>query len=247
MSDLILREFNGKSIRHRMDGFMSLTDMCQSHGKLFADWNRLKATKEYLKVLQDKHYVNSHNGPIESKVGGIPETTGTWGDRRVAMRLAQWLSPEFAIQVDEWIVELMTTGTVSIVQPVAQPVRQLAPQRDLLDYLNAAKSIGIDQDPILKSLFSQRMAEQLGGTALPSSSTPKHILLTVRASELGVSSREIGSGSQLGKYVRSLGFAPTGTSQHGKHPVNVYECSIDLDAAILNFFDVELESEAVAS
>lgn len=233
MSDLILREFNGKSIRHRADGFMSLTDMCESHGKLFADWNRLKATKDYLKALLDKHYGDSHNGPIESKVGGTPETTGTWGDRRVAMRLAQWLSPEFAIQVDEWVVELMEVGTVSIVQP-ATPVRQLAPQRDLLDYLNAAKSIGIDQDPILKSLFSQRMAEQIGGshdvTVLP-------CVLTVRAIELGISQSEIGSGSQLGKFIVARGFKPSGKSQHGKYEVNCYDRTPELDDAILNFFD----------
>ncbi len=129
MSDLIWREFNGKSIRHRADGFMSLTDMCEANGKLFGNWNQLKATKEYLKALLDKHYWNCNSGPIEINEGGNHASglTGTWGDRRVAMRLAQWLSPEFALQVDEWVVELMEVGTVSIAQP-QQPIRQLAPQ-----------------------------------------------------------------------------------------------------------------------
>ena len=233
MSDLILREFNGKSIRHRADGFMSLTDMCEANGKLFGNWNQLKATKEYLKALLDKRYGDSNNGPIEINQGGNPTGQGTWGDRRVAMRLAQWLSPEFAIQVDEWVVELMEAGTVSIVQP-QQPIRQLAPQRDLLDYLNAAKSIGIDQDPILKSLFSQRMAEQLGG-----GHEPVHVpcILTVRAIELGISQSEIGNGSQLGKFIVARGFKSSGKSQHGKYQVNCYDRTSDLDAAILNFFD----------
>jgi predicted GIY-YIG superfamily endonuclease len=111
MSNLILREFKGKKIRQRKDGFMSLTDMCDANGKMFADWNRQKATKEYLKVLRRRSYVNSHNGPVEVNVGGSPETTGAWGDRRVAMRLAQWLSPEFAIQVDEWVVEFLAIKT----------------------------------------------------------------------------------------------------------------------------------------
>jgi hypothetical protein len=241
MSDLILREFNGKSIRHRVDGFMSLTDMCATHGKLFGNWNKTKEAKEYLKVLQSLRYSDQNNGPIEVNQGGTPSGQGTWGDRRVAMRLAQWLSPEFAIQVDEWIVELMERGTIS----VAQPARQLAPQRDLYDYMEIAKVMGLQESPILKSLFEQRMAEQLGGSGLSSTDAPKQILLTVRASELGISSREIGTGSQLGKYIRSLGFAPVGKSQHGKYPVNVYGCSIDLDKAILGFFsDVELENEA---
>ena len=66
-------------------------------GKLFNDFGRLKATQEYLEALTAKHYGNSRNAPVESNVGGSPETTGTWGDRRVALRLAQWISPEFAL------------------------------------------------------------------------------------------------------------------------------------------------------
>jgi hypothetical protein len=233
MSNLILRDFHGKSIRHRADGFMSLTDMCDANGKLFGNWNKLQSTKEYLKALQDKHYSDQNNGPIESKVGGTPEATGTWGDRRVAMRLAQWLSPEFAIQVDEWIVELMNTGTVSIASQPVQPVRQLAPQRDLKDWIDCMAVMKLTEDPILKSLVSQRMAEQLGIDREPAI-VP--CVLTVRAIELGVSQSEIGSGSQLGKFIVARGFASSGKSQHGKYQVNCYDRTAALDAAILNFF-----------
>lgn len=38
MTNLIVREFNGKKIRHREDGFMSLTDMCQAQDKRLNDW-----------------------------------------------------------------------------------------------------------------------------------------------------------------------------------------------------------------
>lgn len=244
MSDLILREFNGKSIRHRADGFMSLTDICSAGGKLFGNWNKLQSTKEYLKALQDKNYSDRNSSPIEIQEGNLGERGGTWGDQNVAVEISRWISPQFAIQVNEWVIELMTTGTVSIVQP-SHPVRQLAPQRDLLDYLNAAKSIGIDQDPILKSLFSQRMAEQLGGVhevvAVP-------CVLTVRAIELGISQSEIGTGSQLGKFIVARGFQSIGKSQHGKYSVNCFDRSPDLDAAILNFFDRSpVEVLAVAS
>lgn len=92
----------------------------------------------------------------------------------------------------------------------------------------------LTEDPILKSLVSQRMAEQLGGGHEPVS-VP--CVLTVRAIELGISQSEIGTGSQLGKFIVARGFEPKGKSQHGKYPVNCYDRTPDLDAAILNFFD----------
>jgi len=54
---------------------------------------------------------------IESKVGGSLESTGTWGHPKVAIRFAQWCSDSFAVQVDCWIDELMTTGSVSLSSP----------------------------------------------------------------------------------------------------------------------------------
>lgn len=52
MSDLILREFNGHTIRHRTsDGYICLTDMAKATGKKFSNWYQLKSTKELLKVL----------------------------------------------------------------------------------------------------------------------------------------------------------------------------------------------------
>jgi len=71
MSNLILRDWNGKSIRHREDGFMSLTDMCQAGGKLFGNWSRLQSTQEYLMVLTEKHYSDLNSGLLKSKKAAI--------------------------------------------------------------------------------------------------------------------------------------------------------------------------------
>lgn len=237
MAEYIVRTFLNQGIRQREDGFWSLTDMCRVNTKNLADWLRLKATEQYVEALKESRYGNSHNAPepIEIIQGGEPTGQGTWGDRQCAVRLAQWISPQFAIQVDAWVVELMSQGFVSIAnQRPESPQRQLAPQRDLVDYVNAARSIGIDQDPILKSLFSQRMAEQLGGDR---SDIPQPIVLTVRAQQLGISQDNIGTGAKLGKYIVKSGFLPQGKSQHGKYEVNVYAASSELDEAILEFFD----------
>lgn len=235
MAEYIVRTFLNQGIRQREDGFWSLTDMCRANGRSLGHWTELKSTKEYLEVLTESRYRDHDNGPIEIIQGGEPTLQGTWGDRQCAIRLAQWISPQFAVQVDAWVVELMSQGFVSIAnQRPESPQRQLAPQRDLVDYVNAAKSIGIDQDPILKSLFSQRMAEQLGGDR---SDIPQPIVLTVRAQQLGISQADIGTGAKLGKYIVKSGFLPQGKSQHGKYEVNVYAASPELDDAILEFFD----------
>ena len=135
----------------------------------------------------------------------------------------------------EVLISIRKTGKYEAQEAKPKPeARQLPPVRDVLDYLEAAKSIGIDQDPILKSLFSQRIAEQLGSTATEPKETI--IILTVRAAELGICQKLIGTGSQLGKYIKAIGLEPLGKSQHGKYPVNTYKLTPELDAAILDYF-----------
>ena len=48
---------------------------------------------------------------VEVRNGGVPGTNGTWcRDYRIALRFAQWLSPEFSIKVDEAILGLLAAG-----------------------------------------------------------------------------------------------------------------------------------------
>ncbi|NEP57912.1 MAG: KilA-N domain-containing protein [Symploca sp. SIO2G7] len=111
----LIRQWNGRTIRQRQDGYFSATDMCQACNKRFYNWERTDSAKEYLKALRNKHYSDLSNGELVDIIqGGIPEEQGTWIYRKVAIRLAQWLSPEFAIQVDDWIEELLTNGSVAI-------------------------------------------------------------------------------------------------------------------------------------
>ena len=117
-------------------------------------------------------------------------------------------------------------------QPI-QPQRQLAPQRDLIDYIEALNLAGVLDNPILKALITQRAAEQLGGNTLPAT---QQVIATVRAHELGYSAKEIGTGSSLGAFVKKQGCKPTGKTYHGIYKVNVYELTEDLDRAIHLYF-----------
>lgn len=140
MSDLIIREFQGKKIRQREDGYLSLTDMAKVSKKLISNWERLKATQDYLEALALRNYSDVTNGQLIDIVqGGIPQNQGTWGYRKVAIRFAQWLNPEFAITVDEWAEEIITKGgyiaptaTSEQLEALQQKITILQQERNIL-------------------------------------------------------------------------------------------------------------------
>ena len=245
MNSNIIRSWNGKTIRQREDGYLSATDMCQSCGKRWNNWYQLATTKEYLKALENKHCCDSSNGElIDSKVGGSAETTGTWVHRKVALRLAQWLSPEFAVQVDEWIEELLLKGKVDLTQ---QPVQQLPPADIRVSNLsNALISVGIQLDnPRFKQGIQDLYLDILviGSKQL---STPQETWLGVaeRAEQLGYApSVVVKNRSQLGKFVKACGL----NSRYEKRlcngtmrDINLYLQTEELDNSIREFLDAKI-------
>lgn len=120
MNNLIVREWNGKTIRQREDGYINATDMCQACDKKFSHWWENKSTQQYLQALSESVGITASTttsesqGLVEVIKGGNAQEQGTWIHRKVALRLAQWLSPEFAVQVDAWIEELLESGKVEL-------------------------------------------------------------------------------------------------------------------------------------
>ncbi|MBE7384422.1 MAG: KilA-N domain-containing protein [Leptolyngbya sp. SIO1E4] len=115
---LTLREYNGIQIPQRPDGYINATKMCQAGEKLWGDFWRLKSTKEYLAALDSVMGI-----PITVAVtaiqGGDPRLQGTWIHPRLASRLAQWISPEFAVIVDGWVINIMEGKQPTANQPTA--------------------------------------------------------------------------------------------------------------------------------
>lgn len=104
----IEREVEHKLIHQRLtDGYINATALCKACGKLLADYTRLKSTEEFLNELSSDVGI-----PISTLVqvvkGGIPELQGTWVHPQVAINLAQWASPKFAVAVSKWVFEWMT-------------------------------------------------------------------------------------------------------------------------------------------
>lgn len=146
-------------------------------------------------------------------------------------------SPELAKKMGACGANVFMLGAAGyeVRSSIPAPQRQLAPQRDLKDWIECARIMGVAEDPILRSLATQRLAEEMGGPR--NLDIPQPIVLTVRAQQLGISQADIGTGVKLGKYIVKSGFLPQGKSQHGKYEVNVYAASSELDEAILEFFD----------
>lgn len=78
------------------DWYINATALCKANGKLIADYLRLDSTKEFLEDLS-----TDVGNPITELVqvvrGGYPELQGTWVHPYIAINLAQWLSPKFAV------------------------------------------------------------------------------------------------------------------------------------------------------
>ena len=109
MSNLTVFDYKGQVISRRDDGFINLTQMCQANGKRLDNWTRLKQTQDYMKVLG-----NSLTSEVVYSEEGV--NGGTWGHPSLAINLARWISPEFAVWCDGHIFNLMS-GNVAIAQP----------------------------------------------------------------------------------------------------------------------------------
>jgi len=105
--------------------------MCQAQEKEIKLWFRLEETFELFRELARQEGINSNRenshpssaarlsatkyakmfpGLIISNRGGFDVGGGTWLHPKLAIALAQWCSPTFALQVSDWVMQWMMTG-----------------------------------------------------------------------------------------------------------------------------------------
>lgn len=89
------------------DGYFNATAMCRATGKKIHDYGRLSATTAFLNELSSETGIPA-SGLVQSIKGGDPHLQGTWVHPQVAINLAQWLSPKFAVLVSKWVFEWMS-------------------------------------------------------------------------------------------------------------------------------------------
>ncbi|MEM9966173.1 MAG: KilA-N domain-containing protein [Asticcacaulis sp.] len=105
---LVQYEFEQEVIHQRVkDGYINATSMCKANDKQFNDYARLKTTPLFLSELSSETGIPVSE-LVQSIKGGVPALQGTWVHPQVAISLAQWLSPVFAVRVTKWIFDWMS-------------------------------------------------------------------------------------------------------------------------------------------
>jgi hypothetical protein len=117
-STLVFHSVNDLPIgQRRGDGYFNATALCKAAGKRFSNYYQLESTTEYLQALQVDTGITASE-LVQVRKGGKSSEQGTWVHPEVAVDLAKWLSPQFRVLVNRWVVQWMS-GTAS--QPQSQP------------------------------------------------------------------------------------------------------------------------------
>lgn len=115
---IIAKVFEQHNIRQReSDGYLSATDMCKAFGKLFGNYHKSQSTHEYINALNES--IPSGIDLICIINNGSNNERGTWVHPRIAIHLAQWLSPKFSIAVTDWVIRYLS-GDITLVADIVK-------------------------------------------------------------------------------------------------------------------------------
>lgn len=137
--------YNGAQVRmKKVNGtvFVCLTDIAKRFPtKNLTNIINSKEMQEYINTLS-KLQICSLADLLQVTHGG-DGSQGTWAHRKIALRVAQKLSSEFAIWVDDKIEELLTNGITSI-QQQALPKDYPSALRELADNIEKNTRLEIE-------------------------------------------------------------------------------------------------------
>lgn len=91
-------------------GLVNLTRIAKAVGKRVDAWRQLTSTIAFLEAFAKAN----PNTEIMCSVKGGDGQQGTWVHRKIAIKFAQWISPEFEVWCIDALDELFQKGTVSI-------------------------------------------------------------------------------------------------------------------------------------
>ena len=151
-SSLEVREWNGVGIQRRgIDGWVNATAMCQAGGREWFTYARSNRTQEYITALAGvvgspqncgHPFCGSPQDPatvvIQSVTTGPNHQRGTWIHPRLAVDLARWISPAFAVWMDGWFLE-----------SIQRPAPQIPPNTYMLSPGITIRAESLDQARII--------------------------------------------------------------------------------------------------
>lgn len=152
-SNVRMRKVNGTV-------FVCLTDMAKGFpDKNLSNIINSKEMTDYINRLTEIQICSSADFQLVTTTkGGNPTDQGTWAHRKIALRVAQKLSPDFAIWVDDRIEELLTYGMTAtqptldemadnpdLVIKLATRLKEARAEKARLEAENAAKAKAIEE------------------------------------------------------------------------------------------------------
>lgn len=113
------RVWNGTTIRQRVsDGYVNATAMCKANGREWFTYARAERSREYIVALAASLGSPQNCGDlIRTITSGPNEQRGTWVHPRLAIDLARWISPAFAVWMDGWFLDWINNGHASKAEP----------------------------------------------------------------------------------------------------------------------------------
>lgn len=146
---------------------------------------------------------------------------GTWAHQKVALRVAQKLSPDFAVMVDSWIEKLLTEGKVEM-RPLT-PAQQLLANAQLLVEMEQRQS----QIEAEQKLLNSRQSETENKITLIEERIRDNGYMTVMGfaniQHLKIGTKTLQKlGKQCAAWCRRMGVIPEQTKHDKWGHVNTY-------------------------
>jgi hypothetical protein len=109
---------NLKLIMRKSDGYVNATKLCKDAGKEYSNWKRLDGSENLLSAFERSLQI-CRDLLVESITTGINETRGTYVHPKIAIQIANWCSPEFAVKVSD-IIFRYYSGDLFLIRDVVQ-------------------------------------------------------------------------------------------------------------------------------
>jgi len=107
---------DGFEFQYRNDDYVNLTKMCKQAKRLLSTYLRSSHYKNFIKELALSQNCTAEE-LIQKRVGGVPSEQGTYGHPMLAIHLAQWLSPQFALAVAK-LTQSYLTADISLAEDI---------------------------------------------------------------------------------------------------------------------------------
>lgn len=105
---IVRNKINNTVIALRLtDGYINATAICEECDKNLDECIHLKVTSEFMKELSKEIGIPTSN-LIQPFASNNSTINGIWVHPQVAINLAQWASPKFAVLVPQWVFLWLT-------------------------------------------------------------------------------------------------------------------------------------------